>query len=66
MLFKAGDKPKAWLSNRAYKIHVVAVVDDNQIVFKWYGKHKQWWHYEVRHADDLKWRVELATEREGN
>ena len=33
-----------------YKYHLVAIVDDKpdkQIVFKYYGRHKQWWHYEI-------------------
>jgi hypothetical protein len=29
------------------KIHVLVIVDEDQIVYKWYGKHKQWWHYGV-------------------
>jgi len=28
-------------------IHIRAIVDKDQIVFCWYGKHKQWWHYQV-------------------
>jgi len=58
-----GDKLHIWQQARTYKIHIVAVVDDNQVVFKWYGKHKQWWHYEVLHIEDLRWRVDLAKDR---
>lgn len=32
---------------KTYKAHIVAIVDKNYVVFKWYGRHKQWWHYEV-------------------
>ena len=60
---KIGDKMYAWLAGRAYKIHIVAIVDGNQIVFKWYGKHKQWWHYQVLQIEDLEWRVKLGIER---
>lgn len=28
------------------KIHILAVVE-GMIVYKWYGKHKQWWHYQI-------------------
>lgn len=35
---------------RPSKAHVLAIVDGDNIVFKWYGRHKQWWHYEVRSA----------------
>jgi len=30
---------------RGTRIHVRAIVDDFQIVYCWYGLHKQWWHY---------------------
>jgi hypothetical protein len=36
------------------KCHIVAFVDEDHVVFKWYGRHKQWWHYEVRHVDFLE------------
>ncbi len=32
----------------AYKYHVVAILEEEKhIVVKYYGKRKQWWHYEV-------------------
>jgi hypothetical protein len=31
-----------------YKAHVLAIVEGN-IVYKYYGVHKQWWHYEIDH-----------------
>lgn len=34
----------------AYKCHIVGIVDENMIVYKWYGRHKQWWHYSVEAA----------------
>jgi len=33
-----------------YKCHTVIVLekeDKPQIVYKYYGKYKQWWHYEI-------------------
>lgn len=33
--------------NEFYKCHVLAIVDKDYVVYKWYGKHKQWWHYEI-------------------
>ncbi|MCP4374006.1 MAG: hypothetical protein GY797_38765 [Deltaproteobacteria bacterium] len=32
-----------------YKAHVIGIVHDQEplIVYKWYGRHKQWWHYAV-------------------
>ena len=32
---------------KVYKAHVLALVDGEMLVFKWYGKHKQRWFYEV-------------------
>lgn len=63
MQFETGDIHKCWLNGRNYKIHIVAVVDGCMVVYKWYGKHKQWWHYEVKHADDLECYIALAAER---
>ena len=28
------------------KIHVLAIVE-GMVVYRWYGKHKQWWHYYI-------------------
>lgn len=37
-----------------YLVHVVAIVDDVMVVWKYFGKHKQWWHYGVEHIDIFK------------
>lgn len=60
MDFKIGDTYKAKLWGRKYKIHICAVVDERQICFKWYGKHKQWWHYQVEDMDYLTYLIGLA------
>ena len=31
---------------KLYKIHILALVDEH-VVYKWYGRHKQWWHYNI-------------------
>lgn len=46
--------------NKLYKAHIVAIVDEEYIVFKWYGKYKQWWHYEIMHKEVLKSEIEIA------
>lgn len=36
--------------DKSYKYHVVSIINDGKrklIVFRYYGKHKQWWHYEI-------------------
>lgn len=34
------------------KCHVRGFVD-GQVIFRWYGRRKQWWHYEVWHWETL-------------
>ena len=45
-----------------YKIHVLSIVDKDMVVFKFYGKQKQRWHYDVRRKCDLAVRVAWANE----
>lgn len=47
-----------------YKYHVVGIFTDDHgnddgclYVVKYYGKHKQWWHYEVWSAFDYDLRI---------
>jgi len=55
MAFKVGNKYKALLAPGApYKIHVLAIIDENQVVFKYYGRYKQRWHYEVLSTQSLE------------
>lgn len=46
------------------KCHVVTVVDNNMVVYKWFGKHKQWWHYGVESASYLKSMHGIVLDRE--
>lgn len=45
-----------------YKCHIVEMIECNMVVFKWYGKHKQWWHYEVEDADHIQRMHDVALE----
>jgi len=47
-------------TGKPYKIHILAIVDSNMVVFKWYGRHKQWWHYEIQHANILESEIQYA------
>ncbi len=43
-------KPKPTRKARDYKYHIVLEFNDNGDTFyvvKYYGIHKQWWHYEI-------------------
>ena len=42
---------------KPYKAHVVAIVDEDMVVYKWYGRHKQWWHYKVEHIDIIQYKI---------
>ena len=60
MSFAIGETYRARINGSIYKIHIVGLVDDVMIVFKYYGKHKQWWHYEVKRDGDLAFDIEMA------
>jgi hypothetical protein len=61
--FKVGDiYPLFRGPGKPYKIHVVAVVEDSMIVFRWYGRHKKWWHYEIEHRNLLSLLIARAEE----
>ena len=43
-------KPQRSIKQRDYKYHIVLSFEDNGETFyvvKYFGKHKQWWHYEI-------------------
>lgn len=54
-------KLRKGFGDRLYKCHVLAIVDKDYIVYKWYGRHKQWWHYEVEHWWYLEQQVKKYT-----
>jgi hypothetical protein len=36
---------------KPYKIHILSLLKsdgNNLVIYKWYGRHKQWWHYEIK------------------
>jgi len=65
MKFNPGDTfylRKGLPSDPLYKCHVVAVVDECMVVYKWYGKRKQWWHYEVEDEEFLESMINIWKE----
>ncbi len=45
-----------------YKIHIVEVIDEGltycqMIVFRYFGKRKQWWHYQIKSKDMLEFDI---------
>ena len=47
MEFKAGQTYHIIKGIEIYKIHIVSVIDENQVVYKWFGKQQRWWHYNI-------------------
>ena len=61
MQFKVGETYQTYqVPSGFYKIHILAIVDECHVVYKWYDRHRQWWHYEVDHVHDLTWKIEFA------
>ena len=49
---KVGDK----FRDKDYLYHVVSTFEDNGetfIVFKYFGRHKRWYHYELKSQDGI-------------
>ena len=44
---KVGDTFALRMHGKHYKAHVLAIIDEEYVVYKWYGRHKQWWHYNI-------------------
>lgn len=51
-MFEINKAYRAKLNGTVYKIHVLAIIE-GMIVFKYYGKHKQWWHYDIKHPQEI-------------
>lgn len=50
-------------AGKPYKAHVLEIVDGNMVVYKWFGRHKRWWHYSVEDAEHLEIMNKIAEER---
>lgn len=52
-------KPKRSIMPNEYKYHLVLSFEDNGNVFyvvKYYGRYKQWWHYEIWDSWTMDWK----------
>jgi len=45
---------------RNQKIHIVELIENDMIVYKFFGKHKQWWHYKVESKRQIEFYFEMA------
>lgn len=60
MEFKIGEAYHAVIGvGNPYKIHICALVDE-MVVYKYFGRHKQWWHYGIEHNEILAIKIERA------
>ena len=62
MNFKIGDTFYSYnkgIPGEKYKCYICDIVDDDMIVYKWYGKRKQCWHYEVSHFGIIESEIKL-------
>jgi len=61
---KTGDtfKIQQYKGSPIYKCLVLAVVDKDMIVYKFHGKNKELWHYEVKSKEEIDWKVEWTKE----
>lgn len=51
------------VAGRPYKYHVVAILQNEpipQVVLKHFGRHKQWWHYEVESEEGMQYAFEIG------
>lgn len=45
---------------RNQKIHIVELIENDMIVYKFFGKHKQWWHYKVESKRQIEFYFEMG------
>jgi len=63
MELKVGDTFKYLKGpGKPYKIHIVAFIENDMVVTKWYGRHKQWWHYEINPSPTIEMQIKLFKE----
>lgn len=70
--FKPGQtfRAKPSWSIEIHKIHIVSVIDEGgigvgpQIVYRLFGKYKQWWHYYIESASTVSMYIWFAKEKE--
>lgn len=60
MKFKKGQTYRAAIQGmNIYKIHILAVIE-GMVVYRWYGRHKQWWHYSIETKEMVEFFIKNA------
>jgi hypothetical protein len=64
MKFKKGQSFRMHISTlgEARKVHIVALIENDMVVYKYFGKHQQWWHYFVKSKTELEFYIKMAEE----
>lgn len=67
MTFKKGKAYTIYISSvgENRKCHIVELIENDMIVYKYFGKHKQWWHYFVQSRSELEHYFELGKKMKG-
>lgn len=62
MKFKKGQSFRMHISalGEARKVHIVALIENDMVVYKYFGKHKQWWHCFVDSKSQIEFYIEMA------
>lgn len=64
MTFKKGKSYHIWLMDAGWiqKIRIVELIENDMIVYKFFGKRKRWWHYRINHIREIEKYLEIAKE----
>lgn len=68
MTFEKNKSYHIWLMDADWtqKIHIVELIENEMIVYKFFGKRKRWWHYRVTHKRELEKYFEMGKEYKNN
>lgn len=55
-VFRIVQAGRGW---KEYKCHVLEIIDNEYVVYKWYGKYRQYWHYEIEHYTFVESKIKL-------
>jgi hypothetical protein len=59
--FKKGETHQARIGlPKPYKIHICEVIDQYWVVYKYYGRSKQYWHYAIEYDSIVENRIKMA------
>lgn len=65
MEFKEGETYRVFIGPHTYKIHIMYILDslykdEKLVIYRYYGRNKQYWHQVMVIDFELTWKVENA------